>query len=408
VPIHRRASAVALALALPVPAVHAGAPEIELGAESFSYWTTATALNRDDVLRLGRYEGLLRGVLNARQSLGEARLVFKGYVERSVGSNETRTRWSARQAYVQYGWGSGLLLRAGKQRLAWGSGFAWNPTSRLEPPKNPLNTGLEQEGALAVRMDWVPASWVGAILVAADGEAAPGDLPFAAPPADRRTAAVRARFLVADTDLAVVVSGGKGQPSLYGFDLGRDLLGRVSLHAEGAFYRGAELAPPREDETFFRLATGLLWSSGETSLAAEYFFNGEGYDGPQLAAYLARLDAAYARVGDPALAPAARQQALAAYLGTATRPYAAGLGLRRHYLHAAWTRSAAGGRWSLAARGVVGLSDGGVALTPGLGFAPRGDLTFGVDAILIFGPADSEYRLAPVRGAVQARIKVLF
>ncbi len=31
--------------------------------------------------------------------------------------------------------------------MAWGSGFAWNPTNRLERPKNPLNTSLDQEGA---------------------------------------------------------------------------------------------------------------------------------------------------------------------------------------------------------------------------------------------------------------------
>jgi hypothetical protein len=405
----RACAALLVMVAIPTaPATFAGVPELELGAESFSNWTTATTLNQDDVLGLGEYEGLLRALLNAKHSVGAARGVFRGYVEHSLAAAEPRTRWRARQAYLQYGWGSGLSLRLGKQRIAWGSGFAWNPTNRVEPPKNPLNTSLEQEGALAVRMDWVPASWVGVILLAARSEAAASDLPFDAPAERRRAAAVRARFLAKDTDLALVLSGGKGHPSLVGLDVGRDILGRVSAHAEAALYRGAELAPAREDELFLRLASGLLWTSGESALSAEYFFNGEGYTDRQLAAYLASLDAAYGRASDPTLPPAAREQALLAYLGAATRPYGAGLGLRRHYLQAAWTRSPAGGRWSVAARGVLGLSDGGVALTPGVGFAPRGNVTLGVDAILILGPTDSEYRLAPVKGALQARLKVLF
>jgi len=39
---------------------------------------------------------------------------------------------------------------------------------------------------------------------------------------------------------------------------------------------------------------------------------------------------------------------------------------------------------------------------------PRGNVTLNIDAILLFGPDESEYRLAPVRSALQARLKVLF
>ena len=59
-------------------------------------------------------------------------------------------------------------------------------------------------------------------------------------------------------------------------------------------------------------------------------------------------------------------------------------------------------------RTVVGLDDGALALTPGVGWAPRGNVTLNVDAIVLLGPDESEYRLAPLRGALQARLKVLF
>ena len=381
---------VLLACALAAP-VSAGSREIEAGVEEFHYRTAETPLNRGNLLGLDRNEDLLRGTLAWKEKLGAARFVFRGFVERSLGAR-AETTWTARQAYAQYAWGSGLQLRLGKQRIAWGSGFAWNPTNRSERPKNPANTGLEQEGSLAARMDWIPAPWAGVILVAARGETGLGDLPFAAPERRRTTAAVRARFLAKATDLALVFSGGKNQRTLVGFDLGRDLLGSVSAHAEGAFYRGSEIAPLREGQTFFRLATGLLHAQGTTSLTLEYFWNGEGYRGAEADAYLARL----------AVAPPAEYAALAAI------PFSGGLGLRRHYLQAAWTRSQIRGEWTASLRGAIGLSDGGIALTPGIAYEPRGDLSLSLDGIVLLGPARSEYRLTPLKGALQARAKVLF
>jgi hypothetical protein len=383
-----------------------GAPrEVELGAEALGYRTSASPLNRGNLLGLDENEALLRGVLALRESRGPARLVFRGFVERSAGGRD-ETRWTVRQAYAQWSWGPGLSLRAGKQRVAWGSGFAWNPTNRVEPPKNPLNTGLEQEGSLAARMDWAPAAWAGVALVAARGETSVGDLPFDTGARRRHTAAVRAAFHVADTDLALVFSGGRGQRTLLGADLAR-AWGEVALHAEGAVYRGAEISPAREGETFFRLAAGLLLTRGMTAVAVEYFFNGEGYDGRERDAYLASLDVAFAAAADPRLAPAARESALASYLARALIPYSGGLGLRRHYLHASWTRSEIRGRFTLAARALVGLEDGGAAVTPGVSFAARDDVTLHLDGVVLLGPGDSEYRLAPLRGALQARVKVL-
>ena len=256
----RRLTAALLLAAVPALA---GSTDVDAGVESFYYRTAATALNRDGILGLAPDAGILRATLHAKQTLGDARGVVSGFVERNYGGREDETRWRVRQAYLQYGWGSGLSLRAGKQRIAWGSGFAWNPTNRIEPPKNPLNTGLEQEGALAARMDWTPAAWAGVILVAARGDTSAGDLPFPVAKTRRRTGAVRARFLVKDTDVALILSGGKDQRTLVGLDLGRDVL-FVTAHAEGAVYRGAELGQARDDETFFRLATGLLWSRDTT------------------------------------------------------------------------------------------------------------------------------------------------
>lgn len=59
-------------------------------------------------------------------------------------------------------------------------------------------------------------------------------------------------------------------------------------------------------------------------------------------------------------------------------------------------------------RAVIGLDDGGWALTPGVGWASRGNVTLNVDAIVLLGPDGSEYRASALRAALQARLKVLF
>jgi len=74
----------------------------------------------------------------------------------------------------------------------------------------------------------------------------------------------------------------------------------------------------------------------------------------------------------------------------------------------AWTSRLGNGRWTTSARAVLGLSDGSVALTPGLQFAPRGNLVMELDVVALLGPETSEFRLAPLRTAVQARMKVGF
>ena len=398
----------ALILAFAAAPAFAEGPEIELGAENLYYRTAETPLNRGNVLELDAAEDLLRGSLGGKQRLGEARLVFRGYLERSLGGTGNETRWRTRQAYAQYGFGSGLQLRFGKQRIAWGSGFAWNPTNRLEPPKNPVNTGLEQEGAWAARMDVIPAPWAGVILVAAQGATNVGDLPFPTKEAERTSGALRVRFLVRDTDLALVYLGGKDQKTLVGFDAARDAFGRVSLHAEAAFHRGSEIDPLRQNATFFRVAAGALHTAGTTSLSLEYFFNGEGLKDAANERYLTALETSYAASQDKHLPPAAREEALGRYLGLAAVPFSGGMGLRRHYLQVAFSRNAIGGEWSVALRVAMGLSDGGLALTPGVSWAPRPDTTLGLDGVVLLGPQDSEYRLAPVKGALQARVKVAF
>jgi Phosphate-selective porin O and P len=404
----RRTSALlALLLLAAAPAV-AAADDFEIGLEDFLYRSKSTLLNRDNVLGLDPTENLLRVTAAGRKTFGKFAFRAAAFVERQTGRTD-ETNLTFRQAFAEYKTDDGFLLRAGKQKIGWGSGFVWNPTARLEPPKSPANPGTEQPGIDAVRMDISPADWASITLVAGRAQANLTDLPgsLSRKSDPQWSGAVRARLLVNDTDIALTYLGGNDRAGLWGFDLGRTW-GPIAMHAESALYRGSEIDPGRADESFLRVAAGALWTPGNSSLSFEYFFNSEGMNGSQFDAYTARLDRNLTTALDPRVPEPARNAAFAAWSVDAAIPFASNLGLRRHYASVAFTRNDVATDLDLNLRAVSGLSDRGLILTPGVAYAPTGNVQMSLDIVLLFGPQTAEYKLAPIERAFQARLKYSF
>ena len=305
--------------------------DFELGAENFLYRSKSTLLNRGNIFGLDPTENLFRLTGTGRMARGRFAVKASAFVERQTGKTDT-TSLTFRQAFVEYKTDDGFLLRVGKQKTAWGSGFVWNPTARLEPPKSPANPGTEQPGIDAVRVDVSPTDWASLTFVAGRAQSNLTDLPGAlSRQTDPQwTGAMRARLLVRDTDIALTYLAGTERDGLFGLDLGRTW-GPVALHAEGALYRGSEIDPARGDDSFTRLAAGALWSPGRSSLSLEYFFNSEGMNASQFAAYTGRLDRNLTAANDPSLPVATRNAAFAAWSVDACRPQVTVLEATDHF-----------------------------------------------------------------------------
>ena len=399
---------VAASLAVLIAAIPTFADDYEIGLENFLYRSKSTLLNRDNVFGLDPTENLFRLTASGRKTFGKFAAKASAYVERQSGrTNETNLTF--RQAFVEYKTDDGFLLRAGKQKIGWGSGLVWNPTARLEPPKSPANPGAEQPGIDAVRMDISPADWASITMVAGRAQANLTDLPgsLSREVDPQWSGALRARLLVNDTDISLTYLGGTDREGLFGLDLGRTW-GPVALHAESAWYRGSEIDAVRANDTFFRVAAGALWTPGNSSVSVEYFWNGEGMKGSQFDAYTTRLDRNLSTARDPRVPEPARNAAFAAWSIDAAIPFGSNLGLRRHYASVVFTRQDVATDLDFNLRAVSGLSDRGLILTPGLAYAPTGNVQMSLDIVLLFGPDTAEYKLAPIKRAFQARLKYSF
>ena len=390
-----------------LPALPSGAraDDLEVGLENFLYRSSSSLLNRGNVLGLAPTENLMRLTSGVRVERGPFTARVAAFVERESGKND-ESRVVARQAFVDYKSADGFLVRLGRQKTAWGSGFVWNPTARLEPPKSPANPSTERPGIDAVRLDISPSASASVTLVAGRARAGLTDLPGALAHDDDTswTGALRSRLLIGGTDLAITFISGQKRHELWGIDVGRSF-GAVAWHAESALYRGSEIDPGRSRDVFFRLAAGGLWTPGDSSVSFEYFFNGEGMNDATFAAYTTRLGRNLTSAQDPRVGEPQRALAFAAWSADAAIPFSSNLGLRRHYASLSYARREIAHETTLNLRAVVGLDDGGVILTPGVAYAPSGHIQMSFDVVLLAGPETAEYKLAPVRRAFQARVK---
>jgi hypothetical protein len=203
-----------------------------------------------------------------------------------------------------------------------------------------------------------------------------------------------------------VAIAGESNDGLVGVDLVR-ATGPVVWHVEASASRTGELARSAA-RGHARAVAGGLWSVGETSVAFEYFWNGDGYSGTEFRAYRSRLDGAWSVASNPASNETQRRAAATLYALEAGVPFGRHLGLRRHYGSVVVSRREVVPSLTVSVRALAGLSDRGVVLVPALAYSPGRSVSLNLDVVTLMGPDDSEYRMAPVRVIVQARARYAF
>jgi hypothetical protein len=149
-------------------------------------------------------------------------------------------------------------ITIGRQRVAWGTGFVWNPTDLLNPFIPIQLERDERQGVDAVRFE-LPLGITSKL-----------DLVFAPQRKGRRSStAARVRTTVANYDVSLM-AGRFRDNTVLGFDWSGDIRGG-GFRGEGAYTRSGQ----GKDYFRFVLSGDYTFSNG-LYLFGEFFYNGQG------------------------------------------------------------------------------------------------------------------------------------
>lgn len=134
---------------------HSGS--IEIGMADLPHNTDYLMLSLDpDVLdtyptfgSVFKLQDDLRLSLNDQTSV-RLRISYTNDTTQALEVNEV---FSLSRGFIDFSPDERLSLRIGKQRLAWGTGYAWNLTDILDEPRNAFTDSDDPEGIMAFRSD---------------------------------------------------------------------------------------------------------------------------------------------------------------------------------------------------------------------------------------------------------------
>ncbi|MBR9985714.1 MAG: hypothetical protein KFF68_07385 [Desulfosarcina sp.] len=220
-----------------------------------------------------------------------------------------------------------FTLDAGKKRVLWGKGYAWNPAGFLNRPKDPDDPALNLEGRPLLGLDLIKSFSAGnlsnigmtAMLLPVIDDWGNEDLGEEG----ALNTALKLYLLWDDTDLDFIYFDGPDQPRSFGFDVARNLAENVEVHGELAFQEdvphvvidaAGTARQTREDQLSYLLGVRYL-NAIDTTFIAEYYHNGAGYSRDELDDFYTYQETAFDRwqaTGKPSVMQRANQ---------ITRPY---------------------------------------------------------------------------------------
>ena len=195
------------------------------------------------------------------------------------------------EAYASVKPTSNLIFEAGKKVMKWGKGYAWNPVSLIDRPKNPEDPEEALEGSTVATADYIrsfdaPLKTVtlttAVIPVYQYVNAKFGEL--------RRTNfASKLYLLLYDTDVDFMVFTGSSRTTRYGFDFAKNLTPNFELHGELAVINNfksepidAQGRPHTEESDALSYLLGVRYlTEKETTYILEYYRNGTGFSRDQ-------------------------------------------------------------------------------------------------------------------------------
>jgi len=207
------------------------------------------------------------------------------------------------EAYASAKPSANLIFEAGKKVMKWGKGYAWNPVSFIDRPKNPEDPEEALEGTTVATADYIHSF---------DGPLKTLTLTTALIPVykyvnakfgeSRRTNfASKLYLLLYDTDVDFMVLTGQSRTTRYGFDFSRNLTTNLEIHGEFAVVNNLDTMainatgqPTKTQADATSQLIGLRYlSEKETTYFLEYYRNGGGFSRAQIKDFIGFVDDSY-------------------------------------------------------------------------------------------------------------------
>lgn len=209
------------------------------------------------------------------------------------------------EGYLSLTPSANLTLDAGKRRVLWGKGYAWNPAGFINRTKDPDDPALNLEGRTLLGVDLIKSLSSGrldnigftALLLPVIDDWANKDL---GEKGDVNIA-LKLYLLWRDTDIDLIYYNGPEQPQSFAFDFSKNLAENIELHGELAIVNdvtrvildaAGNIRQKREDQLSCLLGVRYL-NALDTTFIAEYYRNGGGYSRSEIKDFFIYQDMAY-------------------------------------------------------------------------------------------------------------------
>jgi hypothetical protein len=188
------------------------------------------------------------------------------YLNDTVNKPENNDKFVLSRGYIDFTPNDFLSIRAGKQRLGWGTGYAWNPTDILDQPRDAFTNVDDPEGVMTIRTDLHLGPITTQLVVTPDS---------ASQDWDGAGRALRFKASPGGVDLSLgAVQDGDQSASTIG-DFAYSIAG-VGLHGEARYRPDGNTRSDKKD--IYDYLLGLDYNlPGGYYLALEYYHNDEAY-----------------------------------------------------------------------------------------------------------------------------------
>ena len=207
------------------------------------------------------------------------------------------------EAYASAKPSANFVLEAGKKVMKWGKGYAWNPVSFIDRPKNPEDPEEALEGSTVATADYIH-SFEGPLKTLTLTTALIPvykyvNAKFGEP---RRTNfASKLYLLLYDTDIDFMVLTGQSRTTRYGFDFSKNLTTNLEMHGEFAVVNNLDTMainargqPTKTQSDATSQLIGLRYlSEKETTYFLEYYRNGGGFSRADIKNFFSFVDDSY-------------------------------------------------------------------------------------------------------------------